>query len=303
MSKSDATVLESIRCITYSATQFDASVNAMQRYLNYQILESGKIENSLARLWGAEAMTGSRYCLLAPESGADFFIRFIESPATPGYAPLRTYGWNASEFLVQDVYALASELEGSAYSIIGGPRDLMENGAAIALQVAGPSQEVFYFTELNGRSFQNLYGKADCQVDRAFMAILGVQDHKAAIEHYGAAAVSTTKARTFNIRVLANAQGLDPVNTRFDISAAVFNNRYRIELDGYPATTVKRPRLPDYLPPGMCMVSATTSSIEQLALAKSTDQIRGPVQALYSGCNMAMAQGTSDELLELIEIE
>jgi len=175
----NASVLESVRAVTYSAANFDASVQAMQTCLNYKIVGAGEISKPLASLWNAPAVAGKRYSVLAPESDESFYVRFIESPVTPGYEPLKTYGWNATEFLGQDVYALAKELETSPYTIIGGPRDLMENGAAIALQVHGPSDEVFYFTELNGRNFQKFYGVANCKVDRAFITILGVKDHAA----------------------------------------------------------------------------------------------------------------------------
>lgn len=302
MNDKNASVLESVRAVTYSAANFDASVQAMQTCLNYKIVGAGEISKPLASLWNAPAVAGKRYSVLAPESGESFYVRFIESPVTPGYEALKTYGWNATEFLVQDVYALAKELETSPYTIIGGPRDLMENGAAIALQVRGPSDEVFYFTELNGRNFQKFYGVANCKVDRAFITILGVKDHAAAVDHYGSAAVSTTKIRTFGIRVLANAHGLNPLTTEFKISSAICKEPYRIELDGYPGTARARPCLPNHLPPGMCMVTITTTSIKDLPLVKTSLQQTGLEQLPYSACQLAMAEGVCDELVELLEI-
>lgn len=299
--------LETILAVTYSVSRFDASVYALQTHLNYHIVEAGTVPKRLAQHWGAGGVSGARYCLLRPASNADFYLRFIESPPAPDYQPLKTYGWNATEFLVKDVHALAQELQNSAYTIIGGPRDLLEDGTAIALQVRGPSGEIFYLTELNGAEFQNTYGRADCKVDRAFIVVLGVAKHAEALKQYQSLAAATSEPRQLGIRVLANAHGLDPMNTKFTIASAILGGQYRIEIDGYPESAHLRTRQPNMLPPGLCMVSMTTSAISGLPLKQTSPKmplsghIDAEPSAPYFGSKLAMTRGGAEEWIELVE--
>jgi len=287
--------------VSYSVNNFDASVTALQTHFDYQVIDTGRVSESLAETWGASAAAGSRYCVLGPESGKTFYIRFIEAPITAGYAPLRTLGWNATELLVKDVHALANELTHSEYTILGGPRDLLEDGTAIALQVRGPSDEIFYLTELNGKRFQTTCGVASTKVDRAFIVVLGASEHDAAMAYYRPACADITEVSRLGIRVLANAHGMEPMTSSFDIASAILGGQYRIEIDRYPPSAVVRPRLNQQLPPGMCMVSITAPSITGLGLPQIPNPQTGSRHTPYYGCKIAIAIGTANEWIELLE--
>ena len=52
---------------------------------------------------------------------ADVFVRLVESPGVPGYRPLTTFGWNAFEIIVDDVFRLAKEIRSAPFEVIGEP--------------------------------------------------------------------------------------------------------------------------------------------------------------------------------------
>ena len=81
-----------------------------QRYLDYPLAHRGRLDAALAQSWNTPALNGRHYAVLAPRGFADFRLRFVQSPAVAEYAPFRHFGWNAAEFLVQDVDALAQRL-------------------------------------------------------------------------------------------------------------------------------------------------------------------------------------------------
>ncbi len=286
--------------VTYRVADVERSADAICRFFGYQETARGALSLALATAWGAPNAAGRPVReLRPPEAAIDFCIRLVEGPKVPGYAPLRTTGWNAAELLVTDVHALAGRLTDSPFRILGGPRDLMDNGVAIALQVAGPGDEVFYLTELNGEPMQRTYGAATLPVDRLFIAVLGASTPAASRDFYQRYVKGITRPRRFAIRVLSNAHGLEPDTTRYEIGAACLEEQYRIEIDGYPESAVARPVPPGDLPPGLAMVSFRTQSLD--ALDQKTPVSSGPEDALYRGARLARLAGPDGEWLELIE--
>jgi catechol 2,3-dioxygenase-like lactoylglutathione lyase family enzyme len=248
-------MLRSVSTVTFAVDDFDGSCRVPEEAFGYLRVDGGHVDEACANSWDAPATAGRRYAVFAPPSETRTFLRLVEAPPTPGYEPLRTFGWNATEFLVTDVRALADKLRGGPLEIIGGPRDLLENGAAIALQVKGPSGEIYYLTEINGAAMQRTYGRAVAEVDRVFIVVLGARDRDDSRAFYRSLGLATPRPRQFSIRVLAAAHGLDPLTTKFPIGSAVLPEPFRIEIDGYPETATSRPCLDGHLPPGMSMVT------------------------------------------------
>jgi len=286
-------MLRSVSTVTFATPDFDASCVALIEELGLARVETGSISAELANFWNAPAVAGAQFASFQSSSGEPVFVRLIESPETPGFEPLRCYGWNAAEFLVRDVAGLAERLQSSPLKILGGPRDLLNNGVAIALQARGPSDEVFYLTELNGKRMQATYGKAEADVDRIFIVVLGVSDMQRSREFYAKLAKATPRPRRMTIRVLAAAHGLDPMSHEFPIASAVLEDQFRIEFDGYPESATPRPQLPGYLPPGMAMVSFRVDSLENI--------VDADIQEI-EGSKRALLQGPDAELVELVEL-
>jgi catechol 2,3-dioxygenase-like lactoylglutathione lyase family enzyme len=286
----------SVRAVTWAVPDAAASAAAFERWLGYRPVWRGEVTPELAAAWNAPASVRAPCRVMRPASGEEVYLRFVESPPVPGYQPLKTFGWNAAELHVQDVQGLAATLDGSPFSVIGGPRDLLENGAVIALQVQGPGGELLYLTEMRHPGMRETYGYATAVVGRVFIVVLGVSDPPRSMDFYRPFAVRTTERRAFPIKVLANAHGLDPEQARFDIASVVMEERFRIETDAYPETARPRPALQGRLPPGMCMVSVAVSG----DLPAECTPCHAPHSPPYMDENLAMLHGPDGEWLELL---
>ncbi|MEM8981848.1 MAG: hypothetical protein AAGC71_02385 [Pseudomonadota bacterium] len=291
--------LARISSVTYQTRDIATTVAAIKEYFAYRVVAQGEVDEPFAEAWRAPALFGAACVIMQPVSGTNFYLRFIEASASADYAPLMTFGWNAAELLVDDVYALADRLASSPFQILGGPRDLLGNGTAVALQVRGPGDEVFYLTQISGKRMQATYGAAVCPVDRLFIAVLGVQDHAVSRSFYRELGAGITRPRRFPIRVISNAHGLDPDSSRYLIGGACLDEQYRIEIDAYPNSAIARPIKPGGFPPGLGLVSIDTPSLD--VFAADFDVVQGDDSAPYFGARFVRIVGPDNEWLELIE--
>jgi len=283
----------SVCAVTWTVPDAAASAAAFAQWLGFRRVAEGHVNVTQAAFWGAPAAVGAPFQMLQPASGAQVFLRLIEAPVVPGYAPLETFGWNAAEMHVADVGRLADRLRASPFRVVGGPRDLLENNAVIAMQVLGPGGEMLYLTEMRHAGMRKIYGFAVSEVDRVFIAVLGASDQARTMDFYRPCAARTTKRRAFPIKVLAAAHGLDPDTARFDIASAVMEEAFRIEVDAYPDSARARPVVPGHLPPGMCMVSV---QVDELPGASSVI----PGGLIYERAPAAMLRGPDGEMIELL---
>jgi len=294
-------MLKSITAVTYSVKDLESSRSAFERWLNYRTVESGRVDPLLAARWNSAQIAGRPFSLMQPASGEAVFLRLVETTPVPGFAPLLTYGWNAAELHVQDVFALAESLEGSPFRIIGGPRDLLDNGAVIAMQVLGPGNELLYLTQLNHEGMRQTYGRAESPVGRVFIVVLGARDQQETLEFYRPMSIRTTARKAFKINVLAQAHGMDSEVSRFDIASAVLSEPFRVEVDDYPDSATERPVPAGGLPPGLSLVSFEVERQSGTELPVGLDWREGPAGPPYLGRRFAVTTGSSGEWLELIE--
>jgi catechol 2,3-dioxygenase-like lactoylglutathione lyase family enzyme len=240
-------VFQAISAVSFAVRDLPASESAFRDWLGYRTVASGQVPAELTSIWDAPQAAGRRFVVMEPESGEPVFLRLLEAPAVADWAPLRTFGWNAAELHVQDVQGLAKRLGDSPFTIIGAPRDLLKNGAAIAMQVRGPADEVLYLTELNGKGMRRTYGEALSPVGRVFIAVLGARDHAASMEFYERQCRRLYDRGEFPIRVLANAYGLDPETAKFNMG------RYSAgHVDGHRAGRLDRALWPGVADTGGC---------------------------------------------------
>ena len=292
-------MIEFIIAVTILVQSLSVTEDAYGKVLGYEVTDRGTVATDQAALWGTPEMVGAPYILMGPSSGDAFRLRFIQATPTPGYAPLQTHGWNATELLVKDPDALAGQLKGSAFSVIGPPYDLTADGAARAMQVSGPSGEILYLTRISGGYVQT-FGTAQSPVDRAFIVVLGGPDHQALIDFYGQKLGQTIVVTgDFRITMLSRALGL-PKDTTYPIASARTARDFSIELDGYPPQTRPRPQRAGELPPGQALVTFAVADLDALGL-----DWRAPPRKLdiapYHGRRAAVAIGPAGEWLEFIE--
>ncbi len=292
-----------IVAVTMAAPDLMAVEAAYSRYLHYQTIERGVVSAELARGWDAPAVEGRQYVLMQPQSGEPVYLRFVQSPATPGYAPLTTHGWNATEILVEDPDKLAEQLRDSPFRIIGEPRPLNMNPKVKAMQVIGPANELLYLTRIPpGGSLFDL-GSAKSFVDRTFIVVLGGPDMAAMQSFYrDQLGMKTTPASPAVVNVVNDANGLAH-DFAIPLGIVQLPKSFLIELDEYPKVTKPRPQRTGDLPPGMAMVSFDTTQAELAARTDKLSWIVPPATRAgkpYDGRKAGLLRGAAGELIEVI---
>ncbi len=280
-----------ITCVTIAAPDLGAMEDAY-KHLGYQATAGGRIPGELAAFWGAEAVEGAQFLLMAPETSEGFHFRFVEQPAAPGYEAYLHWGWNAAELMVQDTDALEQQLMGTPFHILGPPADLSISDAIRAMQVQGPAKEFLYLTMFKRKTGFDVPEAVDF-VDRAFIVILGGPSVEMLAEGWRKRfGIPASEPRPVKITVMGQAYGL-PANHRFMLSTMPLEGSNLIELDSMPETAAPRPQPEGWLPPSISMVSFTCDD-------PGTPTLTGQSGAPYHGRPASMWRGPVGEWVELI---
>ena len=293
-------MLQTICMVTLTVEDVAAVAAAYEQWLGYRIVQSGTVSSDLAQLWQAPETAGRAQCLLQPASGEAVYLRLVEAPSVAGYAPLRTYGWNAVELLAEDPDALAQHLADSPFKIIGAPRNLSFSENIRAMQVKGPANEVLYFTRMGSGKTSFKLGQAQTFVDRPFIIVVGGANIDTLRAFYAdQLGMKVSRATAGRISVLSRAFGQDPETPQM-LAVTWLPERFGIEIDQYPAAAIERPQIAGDLPPGIASVSFTLSSLDEVKLPW-----RHAPQPLdewpYAGRRAAVTVGLAGEWIELIE--
>jgi catechol 2,3-dioxygenase-like lactoylglutathione lyase family enzyme len=294
--------LRSIEIATHCVPDLNACVPVYCDLLDYQLVDEGSLPESLATVWATPAMTGLPYALLQPVSGADVYLRFIETGNAGGYWPPVTQGWIATEILSTDPDAVLEKLRDTAFTHIGGPADLYPSPkSARALQMAGPAGELMYFTRiLPGGSRFGLHG-AKSLVDRPFIMVVGGTSLADIEAFYGdALGLKIWAQEPFQIRQMSRVLELPP-ETGYPISLARIPGRgFLLELEELPPGIKRRTVPAGQLPEGLAMVSFGSAPLDELNLDFRAEP-RSIDMAPYNGRKVAVVEGPAGEWLELID--
>ncbi len=293
--------LRRIEIATLCVSDISICISAYTDLLDYQVIDEGELPQSLAAAWSTPDMTGMPYALLQPSSGAEVYLRFIETGRSGGYWPPVTQGWIATEILTTDPDALLEKLQGSAFTHIGGPGDLYPHPkSARALQMAGPAGELMYFTRiLPGGSRFGLHG-AKTFVDRPFIMVTGGTSMDEIHGFYGGVlALRVTEPSPFVIGQMSRVLGVDP-RTAYPVSLARIPGRsFLIELEELPPYIERRHVPEGQLPEGLAMVSFKSAPLDELNLNYRAEPRRIEIPP-YNGRKVAVIEGPAGEWLELI---
>lgn len=292
-------MLGPISTVTIATDDLPRLVALYTSALAYGVVERGRVPADLAASWGAPAVGGREYALLAPGEGrGDAYLRFVESKRPPGYRPFRHLGWNAAEHIVLDVDSLGECLAHSPFEIIGPPADLSFSDQIRAMQVRGPADEVLYLTQI--KSKLPIFDTPDARfpVDRVFIVILGGRT-MAGMQDWYHERLGVPRAPEIpsKISVLANAYGVS-VDTVYSIAALPLDGQAFIEADAMPAAATERPCVPGELPPAIAIVTFEVESLPQ-----GVDWIEPPRVrdgAPYAGRRSGTCIGPAGELVELV---
>jgi len=292
-------MLTAILMVTLVVPNLADAERAYAEWLGFRVSERGSISPELAASWGAPLAAGSPYVLLKSASDSEVYLRVIERPPTPGYAAMRTHGWNSNEILVEDPAALEQRFRAadSPFRVIGPTAPLGSNSKVIAMQALGPAEELNYFTRIPPEGGTFIKTPAKAFVDRSFIVVLGGPSMDAMRAFYRDALGQTvTEPYSSAVSVLQAALNL-PADGKIRIALATLSPGFLIELDEYPSVTVPRPQREGDLPPGMAMVSFTAKT----SLAdKSLGAARPRPEAPYFGRKVALLRGAAGEWLEIV---
>lgn len=291
-------MLGPIVAVTLAVPDLAAVERAYGKTLGYKVIERGEISPEVSGAWDAPVTAGRPYLIMQPQSGADMVFRFVESPAVPGFEPLRTYGWNANELLVEDVDAMPERLKGSEFEIIAMPRNLSTTDDIKAMQAFGPSKELTYFTTVKNLAFG--LGQAESFVDRVFIVINGGRSMESHIGFYrDTLGIEVSEPQPVRMSALNAILGYDS-EREHPLSTANIGGPFMIELDQYPEGTVERPILPGDIPPGISIVSFVIDDLDAVPVDFRAKPLE-PNGQPYKGNRAGVIVGPNGEWIELIE--
>lgn len=295
-------MLRHIAIVTIVVNQLSAVEQPYRQQLGYAAVERGVVSAEQAALWAAPAMTGKPFVILGPASGKPVYLRFIEDQAATVPPPGTTFGWNAAELLVTDPDRLASQLQDSAFRVIGPPRDLWPAAdAPRAMQAFGPAGELLYFTRVIPSAFKIPMTPAESPVDRVFIMVVGGPSMTVMQDWYREAlGLKPGPASAWQINTLSQALKL-PADTSYQLSIVPLPRDFEIELDEYPSVSKPRPVRKGALPPGIAMVSIGVDRLDELRVQWRTPPAQ--VKAFpHDGRRAAVTVGPAGEWLEFIEL-
>jgi hypothetical protein len=278
-------MLGAIRRVTVSCPDIAAMEAAYGDFLDYRVVGRGIVSAAEAGAWSAPAAESANSLIMSPAGGDDFEFRFIESPPQPDYVPLTTYGWNASEIMVQNVDAMAERVANSPFEIVGEPRDLSFSEDIRAMQIRGPANEIVYLTAFKNPVPGLTVPPARTAVDQTFIVILGGPSMDALQDffesRFGLARAAVVQSR---VTMLSKALGVS-IETLYSIAAMQLQGASLIEVDEMPEQVGPRESLDGHLPPGIAIVGFDCASV--------------PEGATVAGENVHVLKGVTGELIEL----
>ncbi|MBK6596634.1 MAG: hypothetical protein IPG25_01470 [Proteobacteria bacterium] len=261
-----APFLERILEVTYTVPDLDLIESTYTRWLGYRVTERGTISESTARGWEAPALVGRRQLALEPAHGESVVLRFVAEPLAAGWQALKTFGWNVSEIVVEDVDALAARLADSPFRIIGAPASLARFPMIRAMQVVGPAGECLYFTQVGAGSGLEL-ARAQAPVGRVFIVVAAGPDVHRLFDMYAAFGNEVDTPVSTCVQVISRANDL-PADTLHAHGLVKLGNGSLIELDEYPAVATSRIVPSGGLPVGMALVEFETRGMQGSVLLR-----------------------------------
>lgn len=250
--------------VTMSTSDIARSREVYGRALGFRTREEGRIAPEIAEVWEAPALEGAAWALIAPQDApadAPGALLLVEAPCTPGAAsPLASFGWAAAELSVSDADARVDDARAAGFAVLGPVRPLGSNPAIRAGQVAGPSGEALYLTDVRAYEGALDLHRAVHPADRCFIAVLASPDLEADRQWLEAAGIGRRISdREVAVPVLSDTLALAP-GRKVRISSLQLAGGCLIEIDAYPEGTPSRESAGGW-PCGVAMVTLADDSI------------------------------------------
>ncbi|MBY0423901.1 MAG: VOC family protein [Parvularculaceae bacterium] len=290
-----------LRAATLSTPIVSDAARRYVEWLDYRVVEEGRVSEALASSWGAPASADRRYAILAPASGADVYLRFVENDPPAAYRPLRSFGWAAIEICVTDVLAVNDRMKASPFEIIGPPREIPGLTAIFPMQVKGPDQEIVYLTQIRDDLPAYDLPRAKTLIDTFFIAVLACSDMAASLRWFeSVVGLQAGRAMDIEYTMLAAAFGT-PKEQLYSIATMTHGRDVFLELDQYPDAATVRPQVKGALPPGVAVVTLKHPDIDSV----KGDWISPPTRRdgpIYGGGRVGVLRDPDGALVEIVEI-
>jgi catechol 2,3-dioxygenase-like lactoylglutathione lyase family enzyme len=294
-----------LRAATLSVADLKRSQGLYGEWLAYETVESGILASDLAMSWGAPQSAGKPYVVMAPKSGAEIYLRFVEEAPHKDYEPLKSYGWAAIEICVEDVLAVNDAMLKSPFKIIGPPRELDGMPAIFPMQVQGPDGEIVYLTQIRDDLPMYDLPRATSLIDRQFIHVCAVSDLKGTLvwceDKLG---LSFGRDMAITYTMLANAFGV-PYENKFTIATLTHGRDVFYEFDQMPPAAGARPIHKGHLPQGVAISTIILPDFSERVRTHADWLITPPKPregAIYKGKRAATMRGPDGILFELVEI-
>lgn len=188
-------------------------------------------------------LEGRPFAVVGPPAGSASVggVRLVEVRDVQPLEPLLTHGWSALEIIVLDVEGATARAEAAGWRVLFKPV-VLGGGALplVAAQLAGPSGEGVYLTQILGPVAGFELPTPSSEVDGIFIVVLGgssLEESRAVLEDR--LAVSRVSDREVPVRVVNQQYGY-AMDTLHRISSVQLRGRTCIEVDQLPADA--RPR-------------------------------------------------------------
>ena len=277
----------------------EAALGDYEGLLGLRRVDDGTL-GDLADRWHAPALRDARCVTLQPQSGESCFLRLVEQPAMPGYRPITSFGWNAFELSVQDVFNWPKRLADSGFTIVGEPREIAGLPYFVAMQMVGRGGEMLYLNEVRCDTPSSDLHRARSAVDRIFITILATSDLEGTLAWSRDRLKLDEGGRYEIVYSMVNKSFALPDDTLHKLAMVQRGRMPIVEVDAYPAEATARSVAPGCLPPGNALVTLAVADLEALDLdwLSPPTECQGPV---YQGARSAVVRGPAGELLELVE--
>jgi len=289
-----------LRAATLTVADPEATAARYGQWLDYAVVERGRVDPDLAMSWGAPASADREMVVCRPASGADVFLRFVQGDPPADYRPLRTFGWAAIELCVSDTLAVAERMAASPFEVIGPPRELDGMPEIFPMQVRGPDHEIVYLTQIRRQPQGVRLAQAQSLIDRLFILVLASSD-LTATRAWFAERLGLNVHGEVAIRYTMISKAFDlPPDTKHAIATAGHEIDTFLEFDQYPAEATPRPCWPDQLAPGIAVATLAHPNLDAVTASFVTPP-HPRAGAIYGGQRCATVQTPDGALVELVE--
>jgi hypothetical protein len=289
-----------LRAATLTVPDPHAAAARYGQWLDYAVVERGRVDPDLAQSWGAPASADREMAVCRPASGADVFLRFVQGDPPADYRPLRTYGWAALEICVADTLAVAARMATSPFEVIGPPRELDGLPEIFPMQVRGPDDEIVYLTQIRQQPQGVRLAQAQSLIDRLFILVLASSDLSATGAWFADdLGLKVHDDVAIRYTMISKAFGL-PEETKHRIATAGWGIDVFLEIDQYPQGATPRPGRRDELGPGIAIATLLHPDLDAVTAPFATPP-RPRAGAIYGGQRCATVRTPDGALVELIE--